>query len=107
MRPSFMATLNVSSVSVTSVTLSSAPSAKIPMPSLQQLFLILHYDPIYYPEFMCTKAKITRQGNRIQPILCREFIPVHMYVGRFIRFVTVEIKSIRSGTKHCRHAAAL
>src|SRR5438270_66810 len=45
-RPSFRDTLKAESVNETSATLSSAPSAKIPMPSLQELLLVLHYDAI-------------------------------------------------------------
>jgi len=47
-RPSFSATLRLESVNETSAALSSAPSAKIPMPSLQELLLMLHYDVIQH-----------------------------------------------------------
>jgi hypothetical protein len=47
-RPSFRDTLREVSVNETSATFSSAPSAKIPMPSLQKLLLMFHYDAIQY-----------------------------------------------------------
>jgi hypothetical protein len=59
-RPSFMVTLRVSLVNATSVTLSSAPSAKIPTPCLQQLVLMLGYDSLEHSELSGIKAKIAR-----------------------------------------------
>src|SRR6476661_2224995 len=56
-RPSFRATLREESVNETSATLSSAPSAKIPMPSLQKLLLMLHYDAINTPNSRALKPK--------------------------------------------------
>src|SRR6476646_9825693 len=53
-RPSFRATLRAESVNETSATLSSAPSAKIPMPSFQELLLVLHYDAILHDAILHT-----------------------------------------------------
>src|SRR6516225_5395269 len=76
-RPSRRATLKVSLVNFTSTTRSSAASAKMPMPSLQELLLVLIDQPLNPPQLFGGRTKVARQANGLQPELCRKVVPIH------------------------------
>jgi hypothetical protein len=70
-RPSFRATLSAESVKETSATRSSAPSAKIPMPSLQKLPLVLYYDAMSTKQLDGTISCAAPRASRVS-VPCRQ-----------------------------------
>jgi hypothetical protein len=57
-RPARRLTLSVSFVNFTPVTRSSAVSAKMPMPRLQEGFLMLNHDTMKPPQLLGGKAEV-------------------------------------------------
>src|SRR5271157_3725032 len=96
-RPSRRATLRESLVNFTSATRSSAVSAKMPMPGLQEFRFMFGDQFLNPPQFLGRKPKVPCEPERLQPEFGREIIPVDMDVRRLMRLVAVEIKAIRTG----------
>jgi hypothetical protein len=107
LRPSISETQSESEVKLTFETRSSAVSAKIPIPSLQELLLMLFYNCFNPTKFSGVKSKISRQPHGFQPEFCRESVTIHVHVGRLIRLVAVEIDSVGTGPEYRRHGAIL
>src|ERR1019366_3808774 len=97
-RPSPSPTLNVSFVIFTSVTRSSAVSAKMPMPSLQKHRLMLTYQFIKPTQLLGREAEVPRETDRLQPKLCRQIIPIDVDVRWFIGFMAVEVEAVRAAS---------
>lgn len=68
---------------------------------------MLHYDAIQHTQFTRIKAKILGQRNWIEPELYRQIISIYVHMWWFVWLVTIEIESVRSGTKHGWHAMGL
>src|ERR1700677_4363978 len=68
-RPSPSPTLKVSLVTLTWVTRSSALSAKMPMPRLQQCSLMLSHDSLKPPQFLGREPEVVREADGLQPEL--------------------------------------
>src|SRR5262249_24734119 len=100
-------TTKVSLVKRTSPTRSSALSAKMPMPCLQQTRLIFCHQLLNPPQFFGGKAVVPRQSRRLQPKLSRLIVPVHMNMRRLDRFMAVETKPIMAAAQHVRHISAV
>src|SRR5438105_6379615 len=102
-RPSRMATLKVSFVNVTSVTRSSAVSAKMPMPGLQECRLMLNHQFLKPSQFLGWEAEVPRQADRLQPELGRRIVPIDMDMRRLIGFMAVEVEAVRPASQDGRH----
>ena len=55
-------------------------------------------------EFRRAEAKVSGEGNRVQPELCRLIVAIHMDMGRFVRLVAVKIPAARSHRQDGWHA---
>ncbi len=97
-RPSFRDTLRAESVNETSATLSSAPSAKIPMPSLQKLLLVLHYDAIKTPNSRALKPKFWARATGSSQMRDR-LDPRARVVVRSARDCRNRIDTVRNGVR--------
>ena len=93
----------VSFVNFTSVTRSSAVSAKMPMPSLQKFRLMLNYQFLKPPQFLGRETKIPCEADRLQPKLGRQIVPVNMDMRRLIRFMAVEVETVLAASQDGRH----
>ena len=93
-RPSRKLTLKVSFVIFKSVTRSSAASAKIPIPSLQECRLMLNYEFLKPPQLMRREAAVPCESNRLQPKFGRQIVSVNMDVRRLIGLMAVEVESV-------------
>lgn len=98
-RPSNRSTLSESSVTRTSFTRSPALGSEVFMPGLQKHLLMLNYQRLDPTEFLGTRTKIVRQGNRVEPKLHRVIIPVYMDMRGLVRLMTVEVEPIRTIAK--------
>jgi hypothetical protein len=58
---------------------------------------------LYPTKFRRTKPKVLGHRDRTNPEFARFFVPVHMHMGRLIRFMTIEIKSVRPRSENGRH----
>ena len=103
-RPSFNATLSESAVKLTPATLSSAFSAKIPIPRLNESTLICLHQGFYSTKLDGAKSKVSGKCHRLQPELCRQIVPINMDMPRLVWFVAIEIEPIRTGSQDSRHA---
>jgi hypothetical protein len=106
-RPSLSPTLKVSFVNFTSVTRSSAVSAKMPMPSLQECCLMLNRQFLKPPQLLGREAEVPRETDRPQPELSRQIVPIDMDVRRLIRFMAVEIEAVRAASQDGRHELSI
>src|SRR6476660_2819214 len=88
-RPSRRETLKVSFVNVTSVTRSSAVSAKMPMPGLQECRLMLNHQFLKPPQFLGREAEVPSQADRLQPELGRHIVSINMDMRRLVGFMAV------------------
>src|SRR5262245_50638183 len=70
-RPSRMETLKVSFVNFTSVTRSSALTAKMPMPGLQEFRLMLNYQFLKPPQLLGWEAGVPRLCRLTPKLPCR------------------------------------
>src|SRR5438067_12872253 len=104
-RPSHRATLKVSFVNFTFVTRSSAVSAKMPMPSLQECRLMLNHQFLKPPQLLGWEAEVPRQADRLQPELGRQIVPIDMNMRRLIGFMAVEVKAVRPASQASMHAS--
>src|SRR5438876_325572 len=102
-RPSRRATLNVSFVTFTSATRSSAASAKMPMPSLQECRLMLHHPLLKPPQLFGREAEVPCEADRLQPELGRQIVPIDMDMRRLLGFMVVEVKAVRAAAQDGRH----
>ena len=59
------------------------------------------------PEFRGTEAKVRSQRNGVQPELCRLIVPIHMDVGRLVRFMAIKIHTVRPHQKDGWHAFSI
>src|SRR5438876_5986984 len=91
-RPSRRDTLKVSFVNFTPVTRSSAVSAKMPMPGLQECRLMLNHSFLKPPLLLGREAEVPREADRLQPELGRQIVPIHMDVRRLIGFMAVGVE---------------
>src|SRR6266540_606870 len=97
-RPSRRPTLKVSCVNFTSVTRSSAVSAKMPMPSLQECRLMLSDQFLKPPQLLGCEAEVPCEADRLQPELRRQIVPVNMDMRRLIGFMAVEVEAVRAAS---------
>ena len=102
-RPSRRATLRVSLVNFTSATRSSAASAKMPMPSLQECRFMCGDQFLNPPHLPGREPEVPREPDRLQPELGREIVPIDMDMRRLMQFVAVEVKAVRTGPQDSRH----
>src|SRR5438105_8852981 len=91
-RPSRRATLKVSFVNFTSMTRSSAVSAKMPMPGLQECYLMLNYQFLKPPQLLGREAEVPCEADRLQPELGRQVVPVNMDMRRLIGFMAIDVE---------------
>src|SRR5271157_201331 len=84
-RPSRRATLRESLVIFTSATRSSAVSAKMPMPGLQEFRFMFGDQFLNPPQFLGRKPKVPCEPERLQPEFRREIVPVDTDVRRLMR----------------------
>src|SRR5438105_11639742 len=96
-RPSRRLTLSELFVNFTSVTRSSAAGAKMPMPSLQECRLMFGHQFLNPPQLLGGEPHIPSQRDRLQPKFGRQVVPIHVDVGRLVRFVAVKIKPVQTG----------
>src|SRR5207302_8250744 len=102
-RPSRRPTLKVSFVNFTSVTRSSAVSAKMPMPGLQECRLMLNHQFLKPPQLFGREAEVPRQADRLQPELGRPLVSIDMDMRRLIGFMAVEVEAVRPASQDGRH----
>ena len=103
-RPSFNATLSESAVKLTPATLSSAFSAKIPIPRLNESTLICFHQGFYSTKLDGAKSKVSGKCDRLQPEFCRQIVPINVDMPKLVWFVAIEIEPIRTGSQDSRHA---
>jgi hypothetical protein len=102
-RPSLSATLKVSFVNFTAVTRSSAVSAKMPMPSLQQCRLMLTHQFLQPPQLPGWEAEVAREADRLQPEFGRQIVPINMDMGWFIGLMAVKVEAVGAASQDSRH----
>src|SRR3989442_14016828 len=102
-RPSRRATLRVSLVNFTSLTRSSAASAKMPMPSLQECRFMFGEQFLKPPQLLRREPEVPCEPDRLQPELGREIVTIDMDVRRLTLLVAVEVKAVRTGSQDSRH----
>src|SRR5687768_9438897 len=83
-RPSRKPTLMVSFRNFTSTTRSSAASAKMPMPSLQQFGPMFNHQFLNPPQLLRGETEVSCQSHRLQPELRRQVVPIDMDVWRLV-----------------------
>src|SRR5580658_8609258 len=104
-RPSISATVNSSSLTATSRTRMSAPSACAEelMPCLQQYGLMLTDQSWNNTQITGRKANVAGQRDGLRPNLRRGPTLVQVYVRRLVRFAASEIHPKASDTEDGRH----
>jgi hypothetical protein len=55
------------------------------------------------PELDRPEAKVSSQGNGVQPEFCRLIIPIHVDVRRFVRLMAIEVHPVRAYQQDGRH----
>src|SRR5260370_5655058 len=92
-RPSPRPTLKVSFVNLTAVTRSSAVSAKMPMPSLQQCHLMLNHHFLKPTQRLGREAKVPCEADRLQPELGRQIVLINVDMWRFVWLLVVAVEA--------------
>lgn len=84
-RPSASSTDSVSSVIATSTAVGLwASTGEELIPAVQEVLVVLFYDPLYAVEFVASESAATFQSNRREPVLGFVVVPLDMHVGWFL-----------------------
>jgi hypothetical protein len=77
--------------------------AGVLIPSLQKFVPMIFDDSLDRPQLVRSESDGTRQRHGIQPKLCEEALPLHMYVRWLASLIAVKVKPVRPASQYRWH----